>query len=369
MNITNRTCMLTLLCACAAVNILFYALQKVPLHYGSTERFIDLEDDDVNKDTIFRKGKVSTAVQMEKNTRHEGWTETNLKKPFRKLNNALQDKTYSFSVNNYTLCIANELWDLVIVVISKVDNFIQRNAIRNTWASEAGQMNVAVVFLVGQSRNNDLNHQVSKEAELYRDIVQVELVDDYKILTHKSIAMLQWLNDYCTNSKFYLKADDDMYINVDNVIREFKSCKNESFFLCHVFKRAPPIRDHFSKWYVSTEEFPGHFYPTYCSGTAYGFSTSILSDLYRSALQAKIFRMEDVFITGIAAQQINVKHIHSWGFSFAKRQPTGCAYQNASSGHEVSVKQMYVIFSQLKSKEIDCDTKENRYLLKAEREN
>lgn len=306
--------------------------------------------------------------------RKDGWTEVELKRSFRKLHNAIQDKTFNFLLNNYTLCKrdvynASEVWDLIIVVVSKVDNFLQRNTIRNTWASELSHLKAAVVFLVGRSLDSRLNKQVVKEAELYHDVVQVELLDDYKMLTFKSISMLQWLNDYCTNSRFYLKADDDVYVNVENVLREFKRSEDGRFFLCHVFKKAPPIREHFSKWFVSAEEFSGKFYPTYCSGTAYGFTSSILTPLYRSALQAKVFRMEDVFITGIAAEHIGVKHIHSWGFSFLKREPTGCAYQNVSSGHEVTVRQMYVIYAQLMNKEVDCDTKENRYLLKAEREN
>jgi hypothetical protein len=301
---------------------------------------------------------------------------TRTKSSFRKPNNVSQDKNgpiFSFTVNNYTVCerkLFNETeqWNLIVIVVSKIDNFIRRNAIRNTWASEQRKMNVLVLFHVGLSKDISVNEQVRKEAELYNDIIQVELIDDYKVLTLKSISMLQWLTDYCSNSKFYLKSDDDMYINVQNTVQEFIQRQEERFFLCHVFEKAPPIRDQFSKWYVSEDEFSNHFYPTYCSGTAYGFSSSILSDLYRSAVHTKLFRMEDVFISGIVAENINTRHIHSWGFSFTKRPPTGCAFQNVSSGHEVTVKQMYMIYAQLNNKEIDCETKQNVYLLKVERE-
>lgn len=296
------------------------------------------------------------------------------KSSFRKLHNTNQDNMdtiFSFTVNNYTVCERNfynqsERWDLVVMVISKVDNFLQRNAIRNTWASEQRKTNTLILFLVGLSEDISINEQIRKEEELYNDVVQVKLVDNYKVLTLKSISMLQWLNDYCSNSKFYLKSDDDMYVNIQNVLRELTQWREERFFLCHVFEKAPPIRDQFSKWYISEDEFSDKFYPTYCSGTAYGFTSSILSDLYRSATHAKLFRMEDVFISGIAAEHINTRHIHSWGFSFTKRKPNGCAFQNVSTGHEVTVKQMYLIYAQLKSKEIDCNTKKNLYLLKVE---
>ncbi|XP_053408601.1 beta-1,3-galactosyltransferase 1-like [Mercenaria mercenaria] len=378
---TYLSFILLLLCACAAVNLLFYSHQSFPVQHHPTESFVDLEPEDLTSSGTFQPDTTAVREQIPGTTRaKEKWSGTGRKSSFRKLHNANQDKMdrsatiFSFSVNNHTVCIRNtsdesEQWDLVVVIISKVDHFLQRNAIRNTWASELSEINALAIFIVGQSDDNSINRQVRKEAELYNDLIQVELKDDYNVLTLKSIAMLQWLDDFCSNSKFYLKSDDDMYINIGNVIREFTQCKEERFFLCHVFKNAPPIRDQFSKWYVSSKEFPQTFYPTYCSGTAYGFSSSIVSDLYRSSAQANLFRMEDVFITGIAAESIYIKHVHSWGFSFSKRQPTGCAFQNASTGHEVTVKEMYVIFAQLENKEIDCSTKENLYLLKAENEN
>ena len=76
--------------------------------------------------------------------------------------------------------------------------------------------------------------------------------------------------------------------------------------------------------------------------------------------------MEDVFFTGLAAENLRISHIHDGGFSFTKRSPTGCNYKDAVTGHQVSIKEMHVIFAQLFNNEIDCETNENLVLKKAE---
>lgn len=381
MAFTGRDFILLLLCVCAAVNVLFYTIAS-PTSAGDKREpisFVDLQSDGGATDTIFDDirsaqdhGPETKHLNMERRLGHQ------IRKSSRELQYATQDakqqeRTFNFHINNYETCIRNETtdnqhWDLVIVVISAVENFIRRQAIRNTWGSVLGKQNATLVYLLGISGDVSLGPQVEKEAELYNDIIQVDLKDSYHNLSLKSIAMLQWLNDYCSNSLYYLKTDDDMFVNVPNVIQELKRREEQRFFLCYVFQKAEPIRDTFSKWYVAPTEFQGKFYPDYCSGTAYTFSSNIILDLYKKASQLELFRMEDVFISGLAAQNLNITHIHHGGFSYLKREATGCAYENVLTGHEVTTKQMYIIYSQLQSKEIDCETTENRYLLKAEKE-
>lgn len=297
----------------------------------------------------------------------------------RKLHNAHVSFTESrnvpiltFPVNPYLTCERNaswtggKSWDLVVIVVSEISNFFRRSAIRNTWGSTAEAINAKVLFLVGKDRNRRLQPQVEKEAELFNDVIQVDIIDDYFNLTYKSIAMLQWFSDYCQNSKAYFKVDDDVYANLENIVQRLKLLTEERFFFCHVFEYAPPVRNVHSKYYVSKEEYPDDYFPPYCSGTGYVFSSSIVYDLMQKSLESKIFKMEDVFLTGLAAKGMNIRHIHDGAFSFYKREPTGCAFENALTGHEMSVKQMFVIFAQLQSKEIDCETKVNRYLEKVE---
>lgn len=280
---------------------------------------------------------------------------------------------FTFSLNNYKACYKNVSdpdrdWELVIVVVSDASHFMKRHAIRNTWGSELRTLNSNLVFLVGINGDDAIEKQIQKEFELYNDVVQVDIADQYRNLTRKSIAMLQWLTDYCHNSRYYLKADDDMYVNIRNVIHELKGRREQRFFLCHVFRKAPPIRQKSSKWFISYDEFTGEFFPTYCSGTAYAYSSSILSNLHQSAVQKVLVSLEDVYITGVAAEGINVSHVHCGKFSYYKQKPTGCTFEKLLAGHEVTIEEMFIIHSQIQSREYDCDTNQNKYITKVENE-
>lgn len=295
----------------------------------------------------------------------------------RKLRNAQTqtgDTSFLYPINPYLTCARNISWqkggnwDMVVVVVSAISNFIRRDAIRHTWSSTAPAINSKVVFLVGEDKTGRLLSQIEKEAELYGDIIQVDIADDFSNLTFKSIAMLQWLNDYCANSNYYFKVDDDVYANLENILKRLNStsAQTKRFFLCHVFQNAPTVRNKNSKYYTSEAEYSAKHFPKYCSGTGYTFSGSILSDLYQVSKLSTIIPMEDVFITGIVAKGQEIAHVHDGGFSFVKRKPTGCAFEKALTGHEMTVKQMFIIFAQLQSKEIDCETKINKYLQRVE---
>ena len=270
---------------------------------------------------------------------------------------------FTFGINPRFVCksVNKTSVDLIVVVISDIKNFLRRISIRNTWGSDAHESlpNVRLLFLVGKSLGASFQPQIEKESELFKDMIQANVKEVYENLANKSIAMLQWVSDYCSAAKFVLKSDDDMYMNLPNLLKELQTRKEPKFFLCYVFKGAPPIRDKNSKWYTSVEEYKYGNFPKYCSGTAYSFSANIAPDLYIASKTTKLLKMEDVYITGLLAEKLHIPLIHSNGFWFLKRRSTGCEYSTAISGHEVPVKEMYIIHAQLRDTAIDCETNVN----------
>ncbi|KAH3782918.1 hypothetical protein DPMN_160842 [Dreissena polymorpha] len=250
---------------------------------------------------------------------------------------------------------------MVTIVVSSSMYTERRQAIRNTWGANGKASNSKLFFLLGTSISG--NNDIAKEFELYQDIIQVDILDRYQNLTYKSVAMLQWFNDYCSNAQVYMKADDDVYVNTDNVFTKLISLANTSrFFLCHVFRNAPPNRDLRSKWYTSETEYDKPYFPTYCSGIAYIMHGTILQDLYSSARIAKYLTMEDVFITGISARDLKVTHIHDENIWWTTAPPNGCAFQKLLVAHYMTPNDMFVVFSQLQSNEVNCTTNVNKYL-------
>ena len=84
---------------------------------------------------------------------------------------------------------------------------------------------------------------------------------------------------------------------------------------------AVPIRDPHNKWYCPDYMFSRKIYPNYLSGTAYLMSRSTALTLFEAAAQIPIFHLEDIYVTGILAEQVEELFI-SRGF-----QPGGGVWE------------------------------------------
>ncbi len=68
---------------------------------------------------------------------------------------------------------------------------------------------------------------------------------------------------------------------------------------------AVPIRDPHNKWYCPDYMFNRKVYPNYLSGTAYLMSRSTALTLFEASIQIPLFHLEDIYVTGILAEQVN----------------------------------------------------------------
>ena len=55
--------------------------------------------------------------------------------------------------------------------------------------------------------------------------------------------------------------------------------------------------------------FSRKVYPNYLSGTAYLMSRSTALSLYEASVKVPIFHLEDIYVTGILAEQVNFRSI------------------------------------------------------------
>ncbi|XP_075547265.1 beta-1,3-galactosyltransferase 4-like [Dermacentor variabilis] len=157
---------------------------------------------------------------------------------------------------------------LAIVVCSAVDHFEQRAAVRDTWARDAAARRSSVFFIIGfddntvgalalsptaLGTNNNLRvyilvrlydhhstlmaapaqpsgmilqERVANESARYGDIIQADFRDTYRNLTLKSVFLLKWAFMYCSRAQFLLKTDDDVFVNVDNLVRFLLTLRN-----------------------------------------------------------------------------------------------------------------------------------------------
>lgn len=269
--------------------------------------------------------------------------------------------------------LCSENLKVLFVIPSYITNYDERVAIRHTWGlwiqSNASTRNrypilkenfawndMKLVFLIGKSDNmqREANELVMKEHLNYDDIIVEDFIDSYLNLTLKSIFMLKWVNMHCTNVKYIIKADDDMFINIPNLRKALNvhGLPNR-LLLGHLICGARPITDKRSKWYAPPYMFKGK-YPNYLSGTSYLISNSIVKPLLIAAVRNHYFHLEDVFITGVCAKQIGVKPIGVMAFHYHSIPLKPCWFKKVISAHELNSLTMKKMWSELQG--VNCSS-------------
>ncbi|XP_049881517.1 beta-1,3-galactosyltransferase 5-like [Pectinophora gossypiella] len=217
-------------------------------------------------------------------------------------------KNFTFKVNpqpctGYTYGLL-----LVVIVASKPNNFDKRTIIRETWGRSTDS--TKVVFLLGDPGNLTLARKIDNESLTYGDIVQGNFIDAYRNMTYKHVMGLKWVAYHCPTAKYILKTDDDVLVNSHELRkflgRELSPWGAQDLITCSVLRHAIVQRSSSSKWMVSEAEYTGKYYPTYCAGWAVLYSQDVIPRLLTVAQNIPYFWIDDVHITGVAAEKIMV---------------------------------------------------------------
>ncbi|XP_067663076.1 beta-1,3-galactosyltransferase 5-like [Haliotis asinina] len=207
---------------------------------------------------------------------------------------------------------------MVIGVISRVDNFQRRHAIRYTWGSSVHRSrsrNVCLVFLVGLCHSS-MQEMLETEHKKYGDVVQINTDDSYQNLVWKSVALLKWTTEFCTSFSFLLKIDDDVFVNLAQLFRTLDMFETEpKFIMGQINRGTKPKRRPKSKYFVSRNDYPDDVYPPYVAGAAYVISGLLTRELLEAIPTSPLVHVEDVFINGICAQRAGAVLIGDCGFS------------------------------------------------------
>ncbi|KAK7496578.1 hypothetical protein BaRGS_00012230 [Batillaria attramentaria] len=210
-----------------------------------------------------------------------------------------------YVIRNEFLCGYGPL-DLLIVIHSSVQNFHARRILRETWAATNIVRGVRVrrVFFLGRSDSDVIQGHVNMEQATYTDIVQGDFMDTFPNLTMKAITALRWVNDHCSNARYILKADDDMFVNIFSLLEHTLNhlAGSERTVLCHAkaANTSQIVRDPKSKWYVPRDVLPGRtHWPAFCSGYVVVITTDSVSPLYSASYVAPYVPVDDGFVYGI----------------------------------------------------------------------
>ncbi|KAK3107921.1 hypothetical protein FSP39_025238 [Pinctada imbricata] len=228
-----------------------------------------------------------------------------------------------YIINNPNACYLFKTVSCLILVYSKTRYWIARKKLRQTWinATHYKPQNVVFMFLLGTSDNPKLQEIIKNENTKYQDILQGDFVDSYRNLTNKGVMGFRWVTEYCRNAEMVIKIDDDAYINMFKLLKNFSYLKDrKKFIYCNTVKKdiMSIQRNISNKWYVQEDSFRGYsYYPhTYCSGIVVILSTDIIPSLYRAAMMTPFFWVDDFYLFGILPSRIPGVRFEDMGINY-----------------------------------------------------
>uniref|UniRef100_A0A0M3HXP6 Hexosyltransferase n=1 Tax=Ascaris lumbricoides TaxID=6252 RepID=A0A0M3HXP6_ASCLU len=203
---------------------------------------------------------------------------------------------------------------LLIIVHTAVSHVKERQAIREMWGNIRlyDKYKSAVVFALGETTNETLRRIIKQESTRYRDIIQQNFLDAYKLLVLKGLMWIRFVAEYCPKVPFIMKLDDDVAVNYIAVLRFLtirvrrKLLPNKRLIMCRLMDGSPAIRDKNNKWYISSAEYPNDVFSAYCSGLAFIITSDLIRPMMKEAQKSKLIWVDDFFLTGYLTANASV---------------------------------------------------------------
>uniref|UniRef100_A0A2C9JQQ7 Hexosyltransferase n=1 Tax=Biomphalaria glabrata TaxID=6526 RepID=A0A2C9JQQ7_BIOGL len=120
-----------------------------------------------------------------------------------------------------------ESLDIILIVHTAPANLHRRQRIRETFGNESFFLpfRIRVAFLLGKTQNKTLERVLWFEHVTYNDTVMGDFLDSYYNLSIKGVMGYRWVSQYCSNSKYVFKIDDDVIVNMfDATLWPFRLC-------------------------------------------------------------------------------------------------------------------------------------------------
>ena len=153
-----------------------------------------------------------------------------------------------------------------------------------------------------------LREAIVNESNLFRDILLLDMQDNYENLTLKGLMTMRWIMKH-TSASHILKVDEDVMINPFAWIRLTKELTENNITCCvtgDAITDTQPFRK--GKYGISRESYPLDGYPNFVSGPAYMLTRDALAAILEVSdhITGRL-RLEDVYFHGILGNQAGVR--------------------------------------------------------------
>jgi len=206
---------------------------------------------------------------------------------------------------------------IVLMALTAPKNVEKRERLRRQVREKEG---VFMLFLLGSTLDSNLQESLQGENMLHGDLVQISVQDHYKALAYKTLTGFIWVNRFCGSTKYIVKVDDDITMDLDNLVRVLDSKYGDSdpvpdIVECpSVMRNMRPWRQNhsesiMSKWSISKEDMERRVYPDFCPGWLYvitprvGLGLAEVGVKKSDELMPKA-RLDDIFVTGFLREKL-----------------------------------------------------------------
>ncbi|XP_077985335.1 beta-1,3-galactosyltransferase 1-like [Glandiceps talaboti] len=266
-------------------------------------------------------------------------------------NGSLNNFSNTYLVHNSNICndgLATETSKGELLLLMVTPTILGKSEVRQTIRETRGTVKelsgyrIVQLFIIGISSSDSVIslEKVRNEYDRFGDILFVDMKDTYRNLVNKTILIMHWAALYCSNAKYVMKVDDDVYVNMVNLVHMLESSPRNRYVVSVVHGHIVPIRTKKSKFYVSEEDWPEKLYPPYPSGPAYVMSYDVTRDIYLHALNTPLFVWEDVYV-GVVLKKIGIKLTSNTGFDSLAPKRRLCELQKLITSHSCDAAKLY----------------------------
>ncbi|XP_043210319.1 acetylgalactosaminyl-O-glycosyl-glycoprotein beta-1,3-N-acetylglucosaminyltransferase-like isoform X1 [Amphibalanus amphitrite] len=194
-------------------------------------------------------------------------------------------------------------------------------------------------------RRRAVQAAVDAEAARHGDIIQSAVPEHYYHLALKTVALLDAFRRVCSGARFLVKTDDDVLVDVPLLAAEVAALPDGPAVYGRPAASLQPNRPSLA-WQgygSSVREWPADSYPPLVLGNGYLVAAAAAGPLLRAALAARYHHLEDVFVTGVAAEAAGVERrpwerhcLYTSGMGGRRRATTVCEVAGCALTHRVS---------------------------------
>ena len=192
-----------------------------------------------------------------------------------------------------------------------------RQAIRQTWGHSKSaaprHKKWKLFFALGISENPEDHKLNLQEASRWNDILIGDFNDRYINVITKTYMSHYWVSTRFS-CKYILKADDDVFVRVPELINWLQKVGSpQPFYGGFIRPRTRVSRGSSSKWFITREQYSEDYWPPFCLGAFHVLSSDVIPKMINYTTLMRPVHTDDAYLA-VALKHYGIEPVQIPGF-------------------------------------------------------